>query len=372
MARHPRSTAIVLIGVLALIAGACGGAAQPAATSAPAATTAPAATAKATATATAAAKPGELDQATIAAAKKEGEVVLYTSLSSNDAKSVVDAFQKAFPEIKATLNRKSSEKLVTQYLTEAQAGKVLADVLESGGIDVAKAIKQGLTVAFDAPAAKDYPKDYRSADGHFTAARLGIETIAWNTTAVKAGEEPKSWEDLTDPRWKGKMLIEASDVEVMLALAKRKWNGDEARLRDYFTKLMANAPTLIDGHSEMEAALIAGQGAVAWGAHGHTAQRDIDEKKAPVGWMKTEPVITIDGPVVSKAAPHPNAARVFVNWYLAKDGGQEVIASLKRVPAAPGAAGAAFSFSKTYVSGPQFLDDFKKYQDLWDQLVAKK
>lgn len=373
MRTHTRSIAPVLLAVLAILASACGGATQPAPpTTAPTVAPTRAATAAPTAAPTVATKPGELPQATIDAAKKEGAFVFYTSLNADDAKIMVDTFQKAFPEIKTTLNRKSSEKLTTQYLTEAKAGKVLADVLETGGIDVAKAIKEGLTVAFDPPAAADWPKDYKQANGHFTAARVGIETIAWNTTLVKSGEEPKSWEDLTNPKWKGKLLIEATDVEVMLALAKRKWNGDDAKVRDYFTRLTANGPKLIDGHTEMNNALIAGEGAVGWGAHGHTAENAIQSKKAPLGWMRSEPVLTIDGPVISKAAPHPNAAKVFVNWYLSKTGGQKVLADLKRVPAAPGVGDKAFTFEKTYVSGPQFLDDFAKYQKLWDELVAKK
>lgn len=368
--RHRIATAPVLLAIVALVATACGGATQAPPTTAP--TTAPTSAATPAKTAAPAAAPGELDQATIDAAKKEGALTFYTSLNSDDAKKMVDTFQAAFPQIKVTLNRKSSEQLVTQFLTEAKAGQVLADVLESGGIDVAKAIKEGLTVPFDPPAAADFNKDYKQLNGHFTAARIGIETIAWNTNLVKAGEEPKSWEDLTDPKWKGKLLIEITDVEVMLGLAKRKWNGDDAKVRDYFTKLMANAPKPISGHTALNDALIAGEGAVGWGAHGHTAENSIKTKKAPVGWMKTEVVLTIDGPVVAKAAKNPNAAKVFVNWYLSKTGGQKVLADLQRVPAAPGVADKAFTFEKTHVSGPQFLDDFAKYQKLWDELVAKK
>lgn len=370
MRKHRAASPLAVFAVLAILASACGGAAQPSPTAS--AAPSPTKSAAATASASPAAKPGELDKATIDAAKKEGAVVFYTSLSGDDSKIMVDTFMKAYPEIKVTLNRKSSEKITTQYLTEAKAGKVLADVLETGGIDVAKAINEGLTVAFDPPAAADWPKDYKQANGHFTAARVGAETIAWNTTLVKAGEEPKSFDDLTDPKWKGKLLVEATDVEVMLALAKRKWNGDDAKVREYFTKLMANSPKLIDGHTDMNNALIAGEGAVAWGAHGHTAQDAIQKKKAPLGWLKAEVVLTIDGPVISKAAPHPNAAKLFVNWYLTKTGGQKVLADRARIPAAPGVADKAFMFTKTYVSGPQFLGDFAKYQKLWDELVTKK
>lgn len=364
----PRTLATTLVGVAAIFASACGGAAQPSPSAAP--TTA--ATSAATTAPTAAAKPGELDADTIAKAKKEGSVVLYTSLQTEDAEPLIKAFQQAFPEIKVDLNRKSSSKILTQFLTEAKAGKVLADVLESGGLDLEAPVKQGLTVAFLAPSAKDYPKEFTQLNGHFTNARTAVGTFGWNTTLVKAGDEPKTWEDLVDPKWKGKLLIEASDWDVMQALAKGHFNNDEAKVRDYFTKLAANNPTAIDGHTEQLAALIAGQGAVAFGIRGDTSQEQIQAKKAPVGWSKAEVMLRLQGAVIAKDGPHPNAAKVFVNWYLTRDGGQKALATIGRIPAAPGLADPVYTFGKTIASGPDDASELSKYEKLWNQIILKK
>lgn len=365
MRHHTSRTALVLTAVAAIIAGACGGAAQPAPTTAP--TTAP--TAAATAAPTVAAKPGELDKATIDKAKQEGKLAFYTSLNEDDAKFIIDEFNKAFPEIKVTLNRKSSEKVIAQFITEAKAGTVIADVVETGGLDIAKPIKEGLIQEFRPPAAEKFPDNLRDPKGLWTAARLGIETIAWNTTLVKAEDAPRSFEDLADPKWKGKILIESTDVEVLLALAKQKFK-DDAKVTDYLKRLAANDLQPSAGHTETLDLLIAGQRAVFWGAHGHTTARKAKDG-APVDYMRTEGVLTVDGAVLPKGAPNVNAAKVFINWYLGEDG-QKAVAARKRVPARPGIADPDLMPKITYVSGPEGIDDFAKYQKMWEDVLGLK
>ena len=331
--------------------------------------------ASATAAAASAAPPAAnetLDADTIAKAKAEGTVVLYTSLAQDDAAYVVDKFSKstANPGVKVTINRKSSEKLLQQFITEAKAGQVIADVLETGGLDFAQAIKLGYITEFKPPAATTYPAEFKDAAGMWTAGRLGIETIGYNTTLVKAADAPKSFDDAIDPKWKGKLMVEASDVEVMLALGERKYKGDEAKVRDYFSKLVANQPQPQNGHSEGADLLVAGQRALFWGGHGHTLQQKKDAG-APVDYMKGEGVVTIDGITLAKGAPHANAAKVFINWYLSSEG-QTAIADRFRVPARPGVKSPAQLPDTRYVSGPTLIDQFSRYQKLWAEVLGFK
>lgn len=367
MRSHPRVMAPLLLTIVAIVASACGGATQAPPTTAPTAAAKATAAAPATAPATAAARPGELDQATIDAAKKEGKLTFYTSLNEDDAKFVIDEFAKTYPQIAVTLNRKSSEKIVAQFITEAKAGKVIADVLETGGLDIAKPIKDGLVTEFRPPSAERFPDNLKDPKGLWTAARLGIETIAWNTKMVTAAEAPKSFEDLADPKWKGKILIESTDVEVLLALARQKFK-DDAKVQDYLRKLAANQPQPSAGHTETLDLLIAGQRAVFWGAHGHTAERKRKDG-APVDYMRTEGVLTVDGAILAKGAPNLNAAKLFINWYLGEQG-QAAIAARKRVPARPGVGDATLLPKVTYVSGPEGIDDFAKYQKMWKDILG--
>ena len=356
-----RQRLIALVGILGLVAAACGG--NVAASPTPAATSA-----VPTASAAPTPKPGELDDATIAKAKTEGEVVLYTSLSSGDSKKIADAFAKSEKSygVKVTVNRKSSEDLVTQFITEVKAGKVLADVLETGGIDLYQAIKAGYIEPWKVPAAADFPADLKDANGMWHAARLGVETIAWNTSAVSAADAPKSFEDLADPKWKGKCLIEANDIEVLMGLGERKNKGDAAKTQDLITRTMANCVPS-DGHTETLDKLIAGQGAVFWGAHAHSTEQK-RAAGAPVEYMQTEGVVTIDGPGLVKGAVHPNAGRVFLNWYLGPEG-QKALADLFRVPARPGVANQRLLPKTIYYTGPTLADRFATYQEMWKKIV---
>lgn len=296
---------------------------------------------------------------------------MYTSMSSSDSKVLADAFTKSAKSygIKITVNRKSSEDLITQFMTEVKAGKVLADVLETGGLDLAQALKAGYIEPWKVPAAAGLPADLKDATGLWHAARLGVETISYNTSAVKSGEGPKTFEDAADPKWKGKCLIESSDVEVLLGIGERKYKGDSAKAQDTLTKAMANC-TPAKGHTETLDLLIAGQGSIFWGGHAHSAE----QKRlagAPVDYMTDEAVVTIDGPGLVKGAKHPNAAKVFLNWYLG-DEGAKMLNSVARVPAKPGAANARLLPKTIYYTGPTLAERFATYQDIWNKIVLKK
>jgi iron(III) transport system substrate-binding protein len=355
---------IAFLGIVGVLAAACGGnvAASP--------TPAPATSAAATASAEPTVAAGELDAGTIAKAKSEGEIVLYTSLSSGDSKKIGDAFAKSAKSygVKITVNRKSSESLVTQFMTEVKAGKVLADVVETGGLDLFQPIKAGYIEPWKVPAAADFPADLKDANGMWHAARLGVETISFNTTAVKAADAPKSFEDAADPKWKGKCLIEASDVEVLMGIGERKYKGDSAKAQDLLTRTMANC-TPSDGHTETLDKLIAGEGPIFWGGHAHSTEQKRGEG-APVDYMQAEGVVTIDGPGLVKGAAHPNAGKVFINWYLGPEG-QKVLAELFRVPARPGVANPRLLPKTAYYTGPTLAEKFATYQEIWNRIVKK-
>ncbi len=358
-----------MLGIVGLIPAAGGGGASVAAS--PTATTAPPTAPTTAATAAPTTPPGELDADTIAKAKTEGELVLYTSLSSDDSKFIGEQFTKSPKSygLKITVNRKSSEPLVTQFMTEVKAGRIIADVLESGGLDLAQPIAAGYIEAWKVPAAAGLPADLKDANGMWHAARLGVETISYHTGQVSAADAPTSFESLADAKWKGNCLIESSDVEVLLGLGERKFKGDSAKAEDLLTKTMANCKPFA-GHTETLDLLIAGQGSVFWGAHAHsTEQKRV--AGAPVDYMRKEGVVTIDGPGLVKGAPHPNAAKVFLNWYLG-DEGQKALASRSRVPAKPGVANPRLLPEVAYYTGPTLADKFKKYQDMWNKIVLKK
>jgi spermidine/putrescine-binding protein len=145
------------------------------------------------------------DEALIAAAKKEGEVVWYTTQILDPlVLRLQDAFRRKYGiEIKPV--RQNSTELAIRVSNEAKAGRVQADVYD--GTTTAEVLKkEGLALKWLPEIAKELPKDYVDPDGYWIGTNYYLITAAFNTDLVKPGTEPKHWDDLLDPRFKGQIV----------------------------------------------------------------------------------------------------------------------------------------------------------------------
>ncbi len=334
--------ALCLMG-MALSAIACGAPAAPTAapttapaTSAPAAqptaTTAPAAPATTAATSAPTAAATASSAALLDAAKKEGKVEIYTSLNADEFDTIVKAFADKYADIKIEFYRGSSEDVTQKALTEFRAKTYIADVLETNDVNIVQLLNEGVTGNYVSPEAAVYPAGAKDANGAFTDDRLNLIVIAYNTNLVKPADAPKKWDDLLDPKWKGKIGIEASDWP-LIAYSTKVW-GD-AKAQDFWTKLAAQKPRVISGHTELANFLVAGEFALSPTVYAHRVLA-LQAKKAPIDMVKSDtafafPVMT----AIAKNAPHPNAAKVFIDWLLSVDG-QNALVKAGRIPVRPG------------------------------------
>ena len=144
------------------------------------------------------------DEALIAAAKKEGQVTWYTTQIINQfTRPAADAFQKKYG-IKVNYVRGDSVELAVRLVNEGRAGRVQADVFDS--TSALPAVKrEGLVERWIPELAKRLPKEYRDEQGYWVATNVFIHTPAFNTNLIPRGSEPKTWQDLLDPKWKGRM-----------------------------------------------------------------------------------------------------------------------------------------------------------------------
>ncbi len=384
------SRAIVAVLAMATLAiAACAPAAQPSPTAAPS-KPAPTATApaKAEAKPTAqpeqkpAAKPTEQPAAKPAAkidykaeldklyeaAKKEGKLVLYSSMNLDDAKVVLPEFEKAFPGVKVEHVRATGETLQQRIITEVRGGRVLADVFDTNAGQVYPLVEEGILESYPIPTAQDIPSDFRDDKGRWTTERVTTVIIAYNTNMVKPGEEPQTFEDLADPKWKGKILMEAADQEMFITLLKQKF-GDEQKGLEVFRRIAANQPEVHAGHTQVADFLAAGQGAVCMGCYGHHII-SLKAKGAPVEFSKKEGVLYSIVFGLVKGAPNPNAAKLYLNWTMAPDG-QKVLGAAGRAPARPGTPISTPLMPegmKWYPSRPEYAAEFNKYEALWREI----
>src|SRR5712671_2321531 len=143
----------------------------------------------------------------IAGARKAGIVTVYTSANTEDMAVLSDAFEKKYG-VKVRVWRASSEQVVQRGVTEARGGRYDADVFETGGAAMESLHREKLLQEVKSPALADLDPAALTAHGEWTGTRYNVFVAAYNTKLIKKDELPKSYDDLLDPKWKGKLGIE--------------------------------------------------------------------------------------------------------------------------------------------------------------------
>jgi spermidine/putrescine-binding protein len=178
-------------------------------------------------------------------ARKEGSVSLYTSLNLKDSVPITEAFEKKYG-VKVSLWRASSEKVVQRAVTEARGGRFTPDVFETNGPEMEALYREQLLDTFYSPTFKDLPPEAFPKHRHYVPDRFNFFVVGWNTNLVKPQDVPNSYQDLLDPKWTGRIGMEASDVDWFGAMVK--YMGEDKGL-EYFRKLAALKPALRTGHT---------------------------------------------------------------------------------------------------------------------------
>jgi iron(III) transport system substrate-binding protein len=305
-----------------------------------------------------------LDELHKLALKEGGTLAFYATLAQVNAEKILPVFEKRFPGIKINHVDATSDKLVARAVTEARGGKTLADVLQVPLENVSQAHDQGLLLETALPEAAEYPAGLKGS--YWTSSDLQYFIAAWNTNLVKKEEEPKTYDDFAHPRWKGRLIAEPRDLEMLLAFAKYKFKSDEKAI-DYWKKVAANNVEFHKGHSQLAELLVAGQAAVCLTCYSHHYPSRI-KKGAPVSYMLSEGVASINATAIFKGAPHPNTALLFARW-MASQEGQKVMSQGGRNPAHPKVEPAEKTRTeKTYFITVADLKEFPKYDKIWKEI----
>ncbi len=298
-----------------------------------------------------------------AAEAEGGNLMVYTSMNIDDLEVVLAAFKETYPFVNAEYYRASGEDVIAKAVTEAQAGQHFADVFETNAFEVYRLNQEGLLAPFDAPERAAYPDNAKDTEGYWTVDRINLVVIAYNTDLVDAADVPKTHEDLLDPKWKGKIAVEASDVE-LLADMVGAWGEDKAEA--FWEGIAAQEPRLVDGHTELAEFMVAGEFAISPTVYGHRVGR-LKGDGAPIEWVITDPVFAFTQLLALAAdAPHPATGQLFVNWLLSEEG-QKVIQDLGRVPARPGVDDLLEGLS-VYYTIPALAENYNDYLEVWTEL----
>ena len=301
-------------------------------------------------------------------AKAEGKVVWYTSLSGV-YRELVDAFKRKYPDIAVEVYRAGSTDLGPRLLNEAQAGRYVADALESTPGLLMLLRERGLLKAYTSPELARYPDEAKTkADGariYWVTDREAYLGFGYNTRQIAPAEIPKNFQDLLRPELKGKLAVttESSTSRVVGTLIKYKGEEFVKRLRAQEIRLFkASSAGFLDliAAGEVAGSFVVFQNQV-------TVKK---EKKAPVDWVPLDGVPTnAGGSAIVANAPHPHAALLFTDFIIGAEG-QKLMEQFRY-----GVAWKEYPFKREYPERGMSSAEYENAEDKWLQLtrsISKK
>ncbi len=263
---------------------------------------------------------GGAEQSTLA--KKEGAVNFYSTWDIGRSGLLKNLFEKRHPAIQVNVFHATAATMNNRLLIEARTGRHEFDVAIPGEIFWKGLQDQGLFASYCSPERDAYPAELKDDRCFWTMLNLNTHVIAYNSRIVSKNDAPKKLLDLLDPRWKEKLVMDPQDYR-WFAYTLDKW-GEEKGL-EFMKKLAAQRPHFRPGHSLQVQLLAAGEFPVNVMAYGFRVE-EMRSKGAPMDWYADEPV-TITGAVasISRRAPHPEAAKLFVDFLLSREAQQAMV-----------------------------------------------
>jgi len=262
------------------------------------------------------------DQATLEQAKKESQLIFYSGIFESEARALISRFEQKYPFIKTTLYRAGGVSLVSRIQNEQRAGSHLWDVFNSAGLEGFVLLEQGYFAKYISPEAKFFHDGFRDPDGFWTTMYASPYVVTYNTRTVPPKDLPKDYFQLLEERWSEKLAIDPDDTE-WYANLKKIWG--EERSRKFFSGLAKQRVVIRRGRALQTDLLAAGEIAILVNNYHHIAVR-VKQRGGPVDWLALDPVIVAVGPLaINRLAPHPNAARLFADFALSKEGQQILI-----------------------------------------------
>jgi iron(III) transport system substrate-binding protein len=299
-------------------------------------------------------------------AKKEGELSIYTSAQSDDMGALVSAFEKKYG-IKVTTWRSSSEKVLQRAVQEARGNRNTVDICETNGPEMESLHREKLLQAVKSPYLADLIPQALMPHGEWVGTRLNVFVQAYNTSLVKKEELPKTWEDLANPKWKGRLGIEQEDSDW---LAGEFAELGEARANKVFRDIVnVNGISVRKGHTLLTQLVVSGEIPLSLTVYNYKAEQ-LKNKGAPIDWFSIGPAIARpNGIGVARKAPHPHAAVLFYDFEISPEG-QKILSQRDFVPTSRKVDTPLNKIPMKFVDARVSLDEYEKWAKLYEQLFS--
>jgi iron(III) transport system substrate-binding protein len=267
-------------------------------------------------------------QKLVAAAKKEGWFMLYTSFAEKDLPRLTAAFEKRYG-VKVKVWRSASEKVLQRAVIETGAGRHEFDAIHTSALEMEALYREKVLTPVAPAHGVELLAGAVRPHRAWTATYLSFWVQAYNTSVVKKDDLPRTYQDLLDPKWKGKLGIEARVPEWYATVAMDM--GEEKGIR-FFRELVArNGISVRGGHTLLSNLVIAGDVPLALTMYQYITE-GAKRKGAAVDWFVLEPAVArMSGVGIAQRAPHPNAALLFYEFMLSTEA-QQLLLGMDYVP----------------------------------------
>ena len=255
----------------------------------------------------------------VEAAKREGKVVWYTSLALPSAEKVAKLFEAAYPGIKVEVHRTGSQRILQRVMQELQANIKNVDVVHTSDAGHFVLLKDKKLLARHTPAGVErFPAGFKDKDGYYYGLRATVNVIAYNTQKVTAAEAPKTWKDLLDPKWKGRMVTAHPGYSGVIAthvLALVHLHGWE-----YFQALAKNQLMLVQSAVDPSGVVASGERPVAVNGGEYTFYQSKKQgNPVEIVYPKEGVPLVVSPSAITSFAPHPQAARLFTDFSFTRE-----------------------------------------------------
>lgn len=302
----------------------------------------------------------------LAAAKKEGSFTWYTSFAEKDIPPVVDPFEKKYG-VKVRVWRASTEKVLQRTLTEAAGRRYDVDLVHMSAPEMEALHREKILQPVVSPYFKQLLPDAVPAHHEWVATLLTIWVQAYNTNAIRKEDVPKSYRDLLDPKYKGKLGIEVEDQEWFSTVALSM--GEQQGLQFFRDLVAKNGISVRKGHSLLTNLIVSGEVPLGLTVYNYMAE-GAKKKGAPVDWVALDPAVgRPNGQGIARRAPRPNAAALFYDYFITE--AQPLMLGMDYVPINTTVPSPLKTMHVKIVDATKTLDEMDKWGKLYQDIIIQ-
>lgn len=304
----------------------------------------------------------------VAAAKKEGTLTLYTTIAEKDLPVLLKPFETRYG-IKVNVWRAGTDKVLQRSLAEAAAKRHEMDAVHMGSPELEALAREKVLQPVRSPAYRNLLPGSVPPHEQWAATLLSVWVAAYNTNLVKKEELPKTYQDLLDPKWKGKLGIEAKNQDWFATVVGISGGGEKGL--QFFRDLVArNGISPRKGHTLLTNMVVSGEVPMALTVYNYMPEQ-ARKKGAPIAWFALEPAVARSNAVgVARNAPHPAAALLFHEYMLTE--AQQYLTQIDYVPTSTLVPSPLKGVKILQTNPIESLDEADKWTKLFEDIVVNR